>query len=420
MAHDPYGAAWMTPWPLPPAEAAPVGFRCGPDIVIAAEPCEVVQASGEAAWDALAHLSPGWWAGYLSYDLGRSVERIRARHPEEPDVADLLLARYEARARVGRDGGRLEGTPSARRRLAGLLDRAPTPRPLEPMGAPASSMDRDAYERGVRAVLHLIRDGTCYQVNLTRQLSWPGAPDPLALAAGVQRRNPAPREAVLVLPRPRAQPISVVSASPETFLTWDDQTVESRPIKGTHTDPARLSASAKDRAENVMIVDLARNDLGRSCEFGTVHVPALCELEAHPGLYHLVSTVRGDRCASVSTSQLIRRAFPPASVTGAPKPRVLQAIEDLEACRRGVYCGAVGWIDTAHDRGALAVAIRTFVVADDTTRLGTGAGIVADSNPRREWNETELKAARFAEVLGGFDRREAPGGGLRRRGPEGT
>jgi para-aminobenzoate synthetase component 1 len=179
--------------------------------------------------------------------------------------------------------------------------------------------------------------------------------------------------------------------------------VETRPIKGTAAHPAALDRSAKDRAENVMIVDLARNDLGRVCIPGTIDVPALCTIERHPGLAHLVSTVRGRRRPEVGVEALLRATLPPASVTGAPKPRVLQIIEDLETVPRGVYCGAVGWIDTAHDAGDLAVAIRTFTVAGGRTTLGVGGGIVADSDPAREWDETCLKARRLLARTGASD-----------------
>ena len=195
-----------------------------------------------------------------------------------------------------------------------------------------------------------------------------------------------------------------MSASPERFLALATvAAVETRPIKGTAASTRGASRrSAKDRAENVMIVDLARNDLGRVCEPGSVTVPSLCALEPHPGLHHLVSTVRGRRRPETSGSATcVRATFPPASVTGAPKPRVLQIIEDLEPVRRGVYCGAVGWIDTERDAGDLNVAIRTFMVRDGRTQLGVGGGIVADSDPAAEWQETELKAARLLAVAGG-------------------
>jgi para-aminobenzoate synthetase component 1 len=205
---------------------------------------------------------------------------------------------------------------------------------------------------------------------------------------------------LLVLPRSTGSPVAVVSASPERFLAWRDRDVETRPIKGTARDAAWLRASEKDRAENVMIVDLARNDLGRVCDFGSISVPTLCAVEAHPGLHHLVSTIRGRRRAGSGLGALIRATLPPASVTGAPKPRVLQAIEDLEPVRRGVYCGAVGWIDTERDEGDLAVAIRTFTITNGQTHLGVGGGIVADSEPTAEWRETELKAARLLDAAG--------------------
>ncbi len=213
-------------------------------------------------------------------------------------------------------------------------------------------------------------------------------------------------------------PIAVVSASPERYLRQrrrdDHVEVETRPIKGTAADADVLRASAKDHAENVMIVDLARNDLGRVCEPGSITVPSLCAVEPHPGLHHLVSTVRGRLRPDVGFGALVAATFPPASVTGAPKPRVLQVIEDLEPVRRGVYCGAFGWIDTRDGAGAagfadadLAVAIRTFTVlgegADGCTHFGVGGGVVADSQPGAEWEETELKASRLLRAARGLD-----------------
>jgi para-aminobenzoate synthetase component 1 len=197
----------------------------------------------------------------------------------------------------------------------------------------------------------------------------------------------------------------VVSASPEGYLRVRGRAVETRPIKGTAAARAMLATSAKDHAENVMIVDLARNDLGRVCAPGSIHVPSLCAVEAHPGLHHLVSTVRGQLRPDVGLGALVGATFPPASVTGAPKPRVLQIIEELESVRRGVYCGAFGWIDTragdpARVEAELAVAIRTFTILGDSTHFGVGGGIVADSRPDAEWDETELKAARLLELAG--------------------
>jgi para-aminobenzoate synthetase component I len=385
---------------VPDRDAAPVVVRSGRSTIVAADPVEIVEARGLAAFAALDRLTPGWWAGFLSYDLGRAVERVVPRLDDERGLPDLLLARFDARLVLDDGPARFEGGRAAVARLQHRLETASEPTPVAPVGPPRSSLDRSAFQAGVRAVVSLITAGDCYQVNLTRRLTWESAVDPSALHRALAERNPAPHSALVVLPRSAGTPVGVVSASPECFLAWRGREVETRPIKGTARDADSLRASAKDRAENVMIVDLARNDLGRVCEFGSISVPELCAVEAHPGLHHLVSTVRGRRRAGSGLAPLLRATFPPASVTGAPKPRVLQAIEDLEPVRRGVYCGAVGWIDTELDEGDLAVAIRTFTIADGRTHLGVGGGIVADSDPGAEWLETELKAARLLEAAG--------------------
>jgi para-aminobenzoate synthetase component I len=389
----------MAQLPIPDLASSPVIVRAGDTTVVAADPVEVVALSGEDALRGLSELTPGWWAGMLAYDLGRAVERVTPRVPDDLGFPDILLARFEARL-VDDGTPRLVGTRSAVARLDALLDRASVPAPLARLGAPTSTLDRDAFEAGVRAIVALIEAGECYQVNLTRRLTWGQSVDPIALYRELQRRNPAPHAALFVLPRPNGESLAIVSASPERFLAWRGHEVETRPIKGTARDATVLAASAKDRAENVMIVDLARNDLGRVCEYGSITVSELCTIEAHPGLHHLVSTVCGRLSADVGLDELVRATFPPASVTGAPKPRVLQAIEDLEPVRRGVYCGALGWLDTEQNEGDLAVAIRTFTIADGRTHLGVGGGIVADSDPTSEWHETELKAARLLAAAG--------------------
>jgi para-aminobenzoate synthetase component 1 len=391
---------------VPDPSTFPVVLRVGAGTVVAADPVEIVCADGADALAALDTLTPGWWAGFLSFDLGRAVEHVDARLRADDAIPGLLLARYDARLVTDDDGMRWEGSAAGRRRLERLLDASSTAPPTVSgigLGRARSSLDQVEFEAGVRAIVALVEAGECYQVNLTRRLLWEHEANVVALHRSLVATNPAPHAGTFVLPRPGRGPITVVGASPERFLSWRGGEVETRPIKGTGTDPDRLGASAKDRAENLMIVDLARNDLGRVCEYGSVHVPELFALEQHPGLWHLVSTVRGTRRAGVGLGELVRATFPPASVTGAPKPRVLQAIEDLEPVRRGVYCGATGWLDTEHDAGDLAVAIRTFVVADGVTALGVGGGIVADSDPTAEWRETELKAARLLAAAGARD-----------------
>ncbi|NUT40326.1 MAG: anthranilate synthase component I family protein [Thermoactinospora sp.] len=275
---------------------------------------------------------------------------------------------------------------------------APLPTPRAPWHGPhpgqwRTSLDRPAYERGVRAIRDHIERGEVYQANLCRILTAPVPhdADPLALAARLAEGNPAPYAAVIDVPG-----LSVVSASPELYLSREGDVVESRPIKGTGVTEADLLE--KDYAENVMIVDLVRNDLGRVAAVGSVEVPSLCAVEEHPGLVHLVSTVRARLAPGAGWPELFAATFPPGSVTGAPKSSALRIINELEPAPRGPYCGAVGWVDADRGRAALAVGIRTFWISAGEIRFGTGAGITWGSDPRREWLETELKASRLISL----------------------
>ncbi|MER6563844.1 chorismate-binding protein [Streptomyces sp. NPDC001027] len=267
----------------------------------------------------------------------------------------------------------------------------------------ASSLDRAAYTAGVRRIREHIAAGEVYQANLCRVLTAPVAPDADvdALTALLARGNPAPYAGTIRLP---AHGVETATASPELFLRRAGRTVESGPIKGTGRTEADLLA--KDYAENVMIVDLVRNDLGRVCATGTVTVPDLCAVEKHPGLVHLVSTVRGELRPGAGWPELLDCAFPPGSVTGAPKASALGIIDALETAPRGPYCGGVGWVDADRGTGELAVGIRTFWIdraADGAAvlRFGTGAGITWGSDPEAEWEETELKASRLLAVASG-------------------
>jgi para-aminobenzoate synthetase component I len=261
-----------------------------------------------------------------------------------------------------------------------------------------TSLDRSGFEGGVGRIREAIAAGDVYQVNLTRRLSapLPAGADALALGSALAVGNPAPHAAVVRLP---GLGVELASASPERFLRRDGDLVSSSPIKGTAPSAAHLTP--KDRAENVMIVDLVRNDLGRVCEWGTVEVPALCAVEEHPGLVHLVSTVQGRLRPGVGWPELLDATFPPGSVTGAPKLAALDHIRRLEPVPRGPYCGAVGWVDADRRAGDLNVAIRTFWFADGSVHFGTGGAITWDSQPAREWAETELKAAHLLEVAAG-------------------
>ncbi|MGW0736518.1 chorismate-binding protein [Streptomyces sp. NPDC002851] len=269
----------------------------------------------------------------------------------------------------------------------------------------STSLDRAAYTAGVRRIREHIAAGEVYQANLCRILSAPLPPeaDLDALTALLARGNPAPYAGTVRLP---AHGLELATASPELFLRRAGRTVESGPIKGTGRTEADLLD--KDYAENVMIVDLVRNDLGQVCATGSVTVPDLCVVEKHPGLVHLVSTVRGELADGAGWPELLAATFPPGSVTGAPKSSALRIIGDLETAPRGPYCGGIGWVDADRGTGELAVGIRTFW-ADRTAgvlRFGTGAGITWGSDPEGEWRETELKAARLLAVTSGtYDER---------------
>jgi para-aminobenzoate synthetase component 1 len=309
--------------------------------------------------------SEGWWAVVLPYR------------------ADPICARFERR----------------RPTSAG-------PRPAQPCigAAPLlwrSSLSEQEFGERVRSIRHSIALGDVYQVNLTRQLRAPLSKDASMVALGAQlaRGNPAPYSATIDLP---AHGVRLVSASPELFLSLNGRNVRSSPIKGT-TAPG-VEFSPKDRAENIMIVDLVRNDLGRVCEPGSVHVPDLLRSEPHPGLTHLVSTVEGRLRPHSDWSALLAATFPAGSVTGAPKIAAMQVIDELEPVARSMYCGAIGWVDADRSLGELNVAIRTFWVEDSELCFGTGGAITWDSTPEGEWAETELKAARLIDLASGEPR----------------
>jgi len=279
----------------------------------------------------------------------------------------------------------------------------------------SSSMSREEYRAAVEEVRARIFDGDVYQANVCRVLTAPlptgvgslGPQDAEALAAVLAAGNPAPYAArvAVVAPEPD-DAVWVVSASPELYLRVEGGTITSAPIKGTALTAAGLLA--KDRAENVMITDLVRNDLQQVCVPGSIEVPHLLEVQEHPGLVHLVSTVRGALLPDLVTGprrwqRLLAATFPPGSVSGAPKESALSLISRLERAPRGPYCGAVGWIDADAGTAELAVGIRTFWSEKGDSgvpvlRFGTGAGITWESDPAAEWEETELKARRLVAL----------------------
>ncbi|HVQ19159.1 MAG TPA: chorismate-binding protein [Actinomycetes bacterium] len=261
----------------------------------------------------------------------------------------------------------------------------------------SSSMSQDVYVEAVELVRAAIASGEVYQANVCRVLSaaLPRAADLTGLAWLLQAHHPASHSGTVLLPEHGLQ---VVSASPELFLQRRERTLTSSPIKGTAKTAEGLLV--KDSAENVMIVDLVRNDLGIVCQTGSISVPSLLALESFPGLVHLVSTVQGTLADGYGWPDILKATFPPGSVTGAPKSSALRIIDAVERAPRGPYCGAIGWVDADAAAAELAVGIRTFWAVDDVLHFGTGAGITWGSDPLREWDETTLKAERLLEVAG--------------------
>ena len=369
---------------------------------LAVRPREVAK-TGLEDLDRLQH---GWWAGWLSYDLGRQIETLPALAEDDLGLPPLALGRYDAWLEFDHHRRAVEarGTGPAELLVAALRGHAGAP-PQQPLARWESSLPRHRYERAVESAIDYIRAGDVFQVNLSQRLSsaWQG--DAFALYGRLRETSPAPFMALV-----RLGGAEIVSASPERFLAVRGDRIETRPIKGTRpraADPAvdaqlasELEASPKDRAENVMIVDLARNDLGRVARYGSVAVDRLFGLESHPGVHHLVSTVSARLRLGVGPTEIVRASFPPGSVTGAPKVRALEIIDELEPVRRGPYCGAIGWIDPRGDL-ELSVAIRTFVAAERRLHLHVGGAVTADSDPASEWQETMHKAARLLDAAGG-------------------
>lgn len=257
-----------------------------------------------------------------------------------------------------------------------------------------SSMDRSTYISYVQGIQEDISNGEVYQVNACRMLSAPVSKNfsLMGLFSSILQNNPAPYATYFRIPG-----VEIASASPELFLKREGNAVTSSPIKGTRPTGGPEFGS-KDNAENVMIVDLIRNDLGQICKDGSIDVPRLLSVEEHPGIDHLVSDVTGELKDDLSWRQIIEPLLPPGSVSGAPKSSAVKIISKHEN-NRGVYCGAIGWIEG--NACELAVAIRTFWKENEILKFGTGAGITWASDAESEWEETELKAERLIKIASG-------------------
>jgi para-aminobenzoate synthetase component I len=362
----------------------------------------------------------GGLIGYLGYDLGHSLERLPTLTRDDQGLPVLSLALHDwvvawdrrtgaawlAGRAVDGDLGRLERRlEDVRRRI---VDRTVGPEADVPRSFEFhSGLDRAAYEAGVETLRSRIAAGDIYQANLTRRLETRFGGDPWPLYRRLRTGDPSLFSAYLDLGEDRA----ILSASPEPFLSVDRfGVVKADPIKGTRPRgrtregdrrlACELLASEKDRAENVMIVDVLRNDLGRVCVPGSVRVPRLCRLERTAAVQHLVSTVTGRIAPGRDAFDLLAAAFPGGSITGAPKIRAMEILEGLEPVRRGPYTGALGWIGPD---GAMAtsILIRTFVADGRRLTLHVGGGITYRSDPSAEWEETVAKARGPLGAIGG-------------------
>jgi len=255
-----------------------------------------------------------------------------------------------------------------------------------------SSQTQEEFESNVNLIKERIAAGYIYQVNLCRVLTTACQQSLLGLAGKLQKNNPAPFASYLKLPG-----IEIASASPELFLERNGEVIKTTPIKGTSKVD---DFGEKDRAENVMIVDLMRNDFGAICKPGSVDVPRLLSSESHPGLFHLVSDITGRLSAGMSWSKILTSLLPAGSISGAPKSSALKLIKEIEKIDRGPYCGVIGWID--NDQALLSVGIRIFWSQNDgRINFGTGAGITWQSDAASEWEETQLKAKRLIAIASG-------------------
>jgi len=347
--------------------------------------------------------------GYFGYELGYAVNRLPRPSFADPLVGlpDMAVGVYDwaiMRDHLRREAWlmTLPGSAMTHRRLDGLLRSNPGISGFS-VGSLEVDCDLGCYLQRFERALAYINAGDCYQVNLSRGYHAGFEGDPLAAYLALRTQSPAPYGAYLDVPGG-----ALLSVSPERFLTLRHGEVETRPIKGTRPrgltpalDRAQrlaLQASPKDRAENVMIVDLLRNDLGRACQTGSVRVPELFKVETHPTVHHLVSTVAGQLPHGRTAVRLLRHCFPGGSITGAPKRRAMEIIAELEQTPRSVYCGSIGYL--GHD-GSMdcSIAIRTAMLHRGRVYYRAGGGLVSDSHGPDEFQETEHKARAFVSFV---------------------
>ncbi|MFM5356230.1 aminodeoxychorismate synthase component I [Aeromonas veronii] len=347
--------------------------------------------------------------GLFGYDLGRRFERLPVQAAADIAVPDMAVGIYDwALLRNVATGdwqlvhwGDKAGLAN---RLAWLEQQQAKPAPSFALqGSWQSNMSRAEYGEKFARIQEYLAAGDCYQINLTQRFSAPYQGDEWQAYCLLATANKAPFSAFIRLPDS-----ALLSLSPERFLLLDGRHIETKPIKGTrprHPDPAtdrqvalELAQADKDRSENLMIVDLLRNDIGRVSRPGSVSVPHLFAVESFPAVHHLVSTIHGELDARWQGVDLLRACFPGGSITGAPKIRAMEIIEELEPQRRNAYCGSIGYL-SQHGRMDTSICIRTLIAEAGRLHCWAGGGIIADSDADSEYQETYDKVARILPPL---------------------
>lgn len=343
--------------------------------------------------------------GYFSYDLGRRVESMPELATKDLQTPDMAVGLYEWALVVDH---KLEKACLVGQNIEQAWQwlNSQSPADIEDfklIGDWQSNMTQASYASRFDRVQEYLLSGDCYQINLAQRFNAPYQGNEWQAYTKLESANQAPFSAFIRMPHS-----AIVSVSPERFLELKDNVIETKPIKGTRPrsqnaelDQANardLQTAEKDQAENLMIVDLLRNDIGRVASPGSVHVPKLFDIESFPAVHHLVSTIRADLDKQYSAADLLRACFPGGSITGAPKVRAMQIIEELEPHRRSAYCGSIGYI-SRHGRMDTSITIRTLVAEDNKLYAWAGGGVVADSDCAAEYQETLDKLSKILPAL---------------------
>ncbi|ELV7509200.1 aminodeoxychorismate synthase component I [Aeromonas veronii] len=437
--HQLFARLQHQPWAMLLESAGPLGADNGFDI-ITADPLATLETRGEVTTlrvgvniskhseDPLALLAHtqqqllgeldlcathlpfiGGALGLFGYDLGRRFERLPVQAAADIAVPDMAVGIYDwaLLRNVATDDWQLVhwgDKAGLANRLAWLEQQQAKPAPAFALqGSWQSNMSRAEYGEKFARIQEYLAAGDCYQINLTQRFSAPYQGDEWQAYCLLATANKAPFSAFIRLPES-----ALLSLSPERFLLLDGRHIETKPIKGTrprHPDPAtdrqvarELAQADKDRSENLMIVDLLRNDIGRVSRPGSVSVPHLFAVESFPAVHHLVSTIHGELDARWQGVDLLRACFPGGSITGAPKIRAMEIIEELEPQRRNAYCGSIGYL-SQHGRMDTSICIRTLIAEAGRLHCWAGGGIIADSDADSEYQETYDKVARILPPL---------------------